>query len=845
MSLADKEEVALSNCDREPVHIPGRIQPFGALLAFDVGSGKIQHHSENLVEMLGIGESDLLGLDYEHMLSNNSAVHGIRGALSLPTIRNQRDRLGVHEFGKSQFDLSVYATNKFAVVEFEPSNGQAKHQSPVAVVRSMMSSLQSGGGVIPLVDSATRALRHLTGHDRVMGYRFFENGDGEVIAEAKSPSVEPYLGLRYPAWDIPTQVRQVMLRAPFRIIEDIHSDQVGLIQSGVSEPLDLTHSHLRGISPIHVEYLTNMGVRATMNISLIVRGKLWGMFAFHHYRPRTLTPDERSMCELFGQLASMMVQQELERERLDRYQKTRSTVTSMALLGNEPEPILERLHQDVMRMLQADGLCLVRPDSFESFGTCPTQDVLRKLCSSAHDETVVIESLSSTIAAPHLRHVGKTAGLLMLKLPQESWLVFCRNEVIHELRWAGTKEKEVEVGPNGPRLTPRGSFAEYRESVRGRCNGWTEFDLQFANEIVRELWKLMNVGTAEQSKKLERTKQYQDLLIAELNHRVRNTLALVRSIARQTTSSSVSIEQYVEMLEQRIAALSKAHDLVGGSGLQWARIGDLVRAELKAFGFEERRVSIDGPPIAVRADVAPILALLFHEMTSNAAKYGALASADGGTLNVRWTEEAGGVAIEWIERFAVDISEPSRRGFGIALIERALPFECNGKASVAFEGKQLRIQFWLPAETIDRLAEQESAACFEPNQETQEELDLSSLNAALVVEDNMVLAMELERMMIDLGVKSVNVLPNAELAMKSLDSNAYDCAILDINLGASTSFELAKRLTEQRIAVVLASGYGSKYELPKALIGIPRLTKPIGRLDLVSAVLSVTGNSQA
>ena len=848
--MKPQETLALNDCDKEPVHIPGRIQPFGAMMGFNLQSGQVHYQSENLGSLLEINESTSLGLGYEDVLArlgDRKLVHEIRGALGLPTIRTQRDRVGVFDLVGKRVDVSVYATADTAVVEFEPDAAVPdRPQSPVSTVRSMMSAVREGDGMMPLLDSSVKALRLLTGHDRVMAYKFFENGDGEVVAEAKGPGIEPFLGLRYPAWDIPTQVRQIMLRAPFRVIKDIRADHVGLLMSPAVQPLDMTFSHLRGVSPIHIEYLENMGVRATMNTSIIVRGKLWGLFAFHHHRPRIATPDQRSICELFGQLSSMMIQQEEERDRLSARQRARSTVSAIEATIADPESpdddidfVVDRLSADLMKVVQADGMGIIRSDSTKLIGETTAPEVVSRLAEAATDDVVSIDRLSQVNASIH-GSLGKSAGTLMLRLPNDEWLAFFRNEVIHEIRWAGGTDKEITVGPNGPRLTPRGSFAEYKESVAGRCNPWTESDLNSASEICREMWKIVQVTAVEQSKQLQQQKRFQDLLIAELNHRVRNTLALVRSIARQTTASSVSLEQFVEMLEKRITALSTAHDLIGGSGLQWAQIDDLLRVELKPYEFDTSRVLIEGSPIAVRADVAPLVALLFHEMTSNAAKHGAL-SQQGGCLTVRWHEDSGGVSIQWQEDLGRELSEPDRRGFGWSLIERALPYECGGRSSIRFGGKQLLIDFWLPQESVHRLSEGETASAASLSQskskvESEVSLNLQGIESALVVEDNMVLAMELERALLELGVTSVDTMPNADLASSAIETQQYDCAVLDINLGGETSFAIAELLQTNGVAIVLASGYDSKYELPRSLLNVPRLTKPIGRVDLVNAI---------
>ena len=687
-----------------------------------------------------------------------------------------------------------------------------------------------------LLESAVKAVRHVSGHDRVMAYRFLENGDGEVAAECKGPGIEPYLGLRYPAWDIPTQVRQIMLRAPFRVIGDTRADHTGLIQASDAPPLDMTLSQLRGVSPIHVEYLENMGVRATMNVSLIVRGKLWGLIAFHHYRPRSLTPDQRSICELFGQLASMMIQQEEERTRLGMIQRTQSLIAAMDTRGSDLSAVFDRFSRDFMDAVGADGIGIVCQGSMKFDGDVPSDDVVQALCEQTTDGLVLIDSLASLPNLASAQELGTSAGALMLRLPGDDWLLFFRNEVIHEIRWAGEKKKNVTVGPHGTRLTPRESFAEYTESVAGRCHPWSSRDVDTASEICRELWKIMQISGGKESQQLAKQKRYQDLLIAELNHRVRNTLALVRSIARQATASSGSVEQYVEMLEKRIAALSKAHDLIGGSGLQWASIVDLVAAELHPFKSGDKNVLIEGPSTSVRADVAPLIALLFHEMTANSVKHGAL-SDRGGTLAIRWHEESGGVAINWQEDLPVEIEKPESHGFGFALIERAIPYECNGKASIEINGKQLKISFWLPTEAIDHLADR-NESIEEAAKESSGScpMDLSSLGSALVLEDNLVLAMELERMLLELGIKRVDTSPSVDHATRAIREVNYDCAVMDINLGEQTSFDVAIELVAAGTPVVLASGYDSKYELPKSLTRIPRLVKPICRPDLVNAI---------
>ena len=835
------ESLALSNCDKEPVHIPGLIQPFGALLAFDLGSGKVLHHSSNLCTLIFPDRKISIGQHYEKFLRNRAVIHAIRSAIGLTTVKTHRSRIGGFEIAGKKIDLAVYVVNGVVVIEMEPDKGlPGLPQTPVSMIRSMMSTIGFERSPQDVLNTCVNMLRNLTGHDRVMAYRFLPNGDGEVVAESKGSGIEPFFGLRFPAWDIPNQVRQIMLRSTFRVIQDIEHKHVELVSDSDVSPLDMTLGHLRGVSPIHIEYLRNMGVFSAMNVSIIVRRQLWGLFAFHHYRLRKLAPDQRTIVELFGQFASMDIQQREEQARLEYRQRSRSIISAIGNESRLPEEILEDLGADLIEIMGCHGVAYIKKDAITKFGKTPDEQAMREIGSISDDDPFMVENLTSTnIVSPE--RLNKTAGVLSLAITADSQLAFYRNEVVHEIRWAGKKEKTITTGPDGPQLTPRRSFAEYKESVANRCAPWTLSDIEVATDIRRELMKSMFESSSELIQQWEEQRKYQDLLVAELNHRVRNTLALVRAIARQTRSPELSLEQYVDSLERRINALSMAHDLVGGRGLQWARIKDLIRGELKPFDLKNGKISYSGPPIAVRADVAPVISLLFHEMTSNAVKHGAL-SEIGESLSVRWFEDAGGISLEWFEQLNIEVDEPESRGFGFALIERALPFECNGKSTIEFKGKQLLIKFWLPTEAVNELASADAELPQDLPPSTAPEIDLTDLKTALLVEDNLVLAMEMENILHDIGISEVFALSNLQPALEAIECQSFDCAVLDVNLGGENSLELAAELRRRNVPLVLVSGYDNEFELPVELVGVPRLTKPVNRSDIARALGTAKDN---
>lgn len=839
--MTDSEErVALRNCESEPVHIPGRLQTFSAILGFDLQTYEVAHMSENAAAFAAVPRSKILGNPIEKVIGNRNAMHAIRGALGLPSISQQRELVGRFELGEdgTVCDVAVHVSGGICVLELEPEDESAPRTNEgVQQIRVMLTSLMVGHGVDGLMESAVKSVRRMTGFDRVMAYRFLPSLDGEVVAEAVSPGLTPYLGLRYPASDIPAQVRKLMVQMPYRMISDVRDPHAALI-SVDKTPLDMTLCHSRGVSPIHLEYLINMGVAATANLALIVRGELWGLLALHHCRPKAISPDQRTICELFAQLFSIQVQQELEKEILTHRKRAESTCKALRQSERSIEHAIEQLWPDLIEIVQADGIAIARGEAVHCYGETPTEPVVRQLIELSDDDTFAVDSFASLpigLTGP----VGKSAGLLQLNAGASRSstggirMLFFRDELIHQVRWGGEPEKRIEYGINGPRLHPRASFEEYTQTIQGKCQDWTEAHLSAAMEIRSAVQEAVARDTDALQLSREKQSKHQDLLIAELNHRVKNVLALVRSISRQTKDSSESLESYTEAFERRIVALSTAHDLIGGSGLQWARLKEMIRTEVQPFLNSQQAISIDGPDIGLRGDIAPVMALVLHELTTNSVKHGALTRADG-VLDVTWKYEAGGVAIQWRESNSPTTDPGNRRGFGMTLVERAVPYECNGESNVAFHSDGIEVNLWLPSDATMML---DSSPMSEP---AIEPLPLTTpqsiLSRVLVVEDNMVLALELERLLTSMGCKDMQSVPSQNRGEQAIEKSDFSLAILDIHLGSETSFELAKRLLDRGVPLILASGYDASFQVPPELKHVLRLTKPVARDQLLTAI---------
>lgn len=842
------EEVALHNCEREPVHIPGRIQPFGALAGFDLHSKECTHASENLAS--AFGDSVELGANFESALTSELR-HAIRGALGLPTISEFRERIGSYKIGSHTYDVAVHTVDETCVLEFEQLTSASESvSSGVARVRALSAMLELDKGSQRLLESAVNAIRMATGYDRVMAYKFLEGGEGEVVAEARSPGVDPFLGLRYPAYDIPPQVRRIALKSPFRIIAEASNDGFD-IQSNRPAPLDLSLAHVRAVSPIHVEYLSNMGVGATMNVSIIVRGELWGLLAFHHYLPRHPHPDQRSICELFGQLLSLQIQQELEKEILSQRQRVTSTCGALRqATGIQIADAVTTLSSDLMNAVAADGLILKAKGELTAFGHVPTEDVVNRLLDVEADMIFAADSLSS-LPALGGQDLGSVAGVLRVHLAASSYLFFFRDETISHVRWGGMPDgKRIEYGPNGPRLHPRASFEEYRESVKGRCKPWSKGAFSTATDIRAALLEMLAASKEQLKGDAERTLRQRDLLIGELNHRVKNILALVRSITAQTIVDDPAVKNYAQTLQQRIAALATAHDMVGGSSSQWPDLHEMIHTELRPYLHGSRKVLVEGPDAKLRADVAPVIALLLHELVSNAVKHGALSKSET-SLTVTWRPDSGGLMLQWKESGLSGVRTPSHKGFGLNLIERAVPFECRGSASIDFESDGLRGSFWLPSESVrmqprmSRSSRSQTAAA-SISSSSEPAPDLTGLSGVLVVEDHMVIAMEMESLLREAGATDIYVVSTVADASRHAAGRNFALAILDINLAGEMSYGLAAELIDRGVPVIFVSGYAdSLAEMPDDLRSVPQLAKPVEPDVLLTEIARVLAEEKS
>ena len=822
--------IDLTNCDREPIHIPGSIQPHGCLLACDKSCRTILRHSANAAEFLGLMQ-DPNGRDLAEMIGHENA-HGILNALAISGPRPQPGLIFGMEINGRRFDVSMHRFGGSAIIEFEPA---AENVGAIfSLSRNILSRLHGLQDPKDLVEMASRLIQAQIGYDRVMIYELGPEGAGKVVSEAKRADLESFLGQYFPASDIPQQARALYLRNPIRVIGDASCQTIALItdEAAADEPLDMSYAHLRSVSPIHCEYLRNMGVSASMSVSIIINGELWGLIACHHYSPKVLGMAERAAAEMVGEFFALHLDT-LTRRRARHLERAAHQTIDRLLIevsrGADVGAALSNRIPALAEMIEADGLALIFDGEWTSLGVAPgmeeAEPLLRHLENLDRGQVFSCASLAAVL--PDEKDLWtRFSGVLAVPLSQRSRnaLIFFRKEVQQTLNWAGDPAKTYESGPNGDRLTPRKSFAIWKETVRHTALPWSDTELRFAEALRNSVVEVMLINSEILAEERTRAAMQQNVLNQELNHRVKNILALIKSLINRDTGEEATLPGFIESLNGRIQALSAAHDQVvrDGSG---GRLGDLVAAELGPYLASNDQIELSGPQVELESRAYSVMALVLHEMATNAAKYGALAT--GGRLKVSWTAGPDGdCRIDWIETGVPGLVAPTRSGFGSELLRRSVPLDLGGTSKLEFLAGGVAAEFILPARFIRLIDAPEEVVPFPPSPAPAPASIPMEGVSVLVVEDQALIAMSLEASLVDHGMRVAGIAGNVTAALRMIEKESPDLAVLDVNLDHESSLPIAEKLLELGVPFIFATGYGSRVELPDHLREAPVVEKP-------------------
>lgn len=619
----------LTACDREPIHIPGAIQPHGLLLVADAASLTVVAGAGELEARLGddwLGRSlaDLLGQDVGALL--DAMPVGPGGTV-----------VGAPVAG---YEVAIHRSGQHVLAELEPADDGTRHAGrTLAWLDAVGAGFDRSGTLAALCERAAVAFRELTGFDRVMIYRFRDDDAGCVVAEDRDPALGSFLHHHFPASDIPRQARALYVRNRTRVIPDASYTPAVLRPAGF-ELTDLSDVAIRSVSPIHLQYLANMGVAASASISIVTEGVLWGLIACHNHSPRAIPREARSIAAaLAGDLARQIRAKEeaaTYRERLS-LRAEEDALRPLLLAAPAIEQVVDTRGEELRRMFDADGFALIRGGEATAIGHVPPAAAMVAFARwiERRDESTVLASRELGRDWPDAAAFGTVAGVLAFRVG-DATLLWLRAEQVEEVEWAGNPHKAVPHDP-AEQLRPRASFESWRELVRGRSRRWTLEQVEAAHRLRRLLRETRDAGelrrlNAELSATVaekDAALAQKDLLMREVDHRVQNSLQLVSSFlsiqARDAGPGTVA-DQLTEA-RSRLSAVALVHrrlyrdDQIETIDLSryLAELLDDLKTSL-GDGWA-RAMTTDLAPVLILTDRAVNIGLIAAELVINATKY--------------------------------------------------------------------------------------------------------------------------------------------------------------------------------------------------------------------------------
>jgi chemotaxis family two-component system sensor kinase Cph1 len=502
------KNVDFSNCDRELVQYPGAVQPHGAMIIVDELDYVVLQTSANCEHFLGRSPKQLLGKKITEVLGDGAAAFFER--LHRMSLDNTPVHVVREFFAGSAGGVNIFAHRCDGVLvlelelishEIEPSNGNLYSD-----VRATIALLQATKGLQDFFDLAVERIRDFTGYDRVMAYKFAEDGSGHVIAEAKRDDLEPYLGLHYPATDIPAPARRLFSLSWLRHLPDVDYVAVPLVPENhprTGKAIDMSYAMLRSVSVMYSDYLKNMGVKSTMVMPLMKDGALWGLIsAMHHSAPRHVPYEARMAAEFLAHMLSLLTAAKEDAEGADRRLRMTSVIDQLVeALCREPDHHASLGDRDrklnLLSLIDAQGAAVVSRGEVSLMGETPTEQQVRDLAAwllRANQPVFATDRLPEVYpAAESYKSVASGVVGARLSSQDPEYVLWFRPEHIEIVKWAGDPKKPVKVSETDGeiRLMPRTSFALWKESVTGRCDPWHKYDKEAVVELRQAIMEVI------------------------------------------------------------------------------------------------------------------------------------------------------------------------------------------------------------------------------------------------------------------------------------------------------------------------------------------------------------------
>lgn len=495
MTQALPDQLDITGCDKEPIRTPGSIQPHGFMLTLSPEL-EVRQASANLVHWSGVEAQAAVGQPLAAALGLD-AVERLALELRGGALGQRPSYLGTVTAGNGKhFDVLAHAWDGLTIVEFESVEraqpADFRHLYPL--ISDFLARVNDHASMPALADLAARHVRSVTGYGRVMVYQFDPSGHGRVVAESRADGYDSYLDQSFPASDIPAQARELYTLSPIRLIQDANYEAADLVPG--DNPVtgtrnDLTFAVLRSVSPVHLQYMRNMGTLASMSVSLIVKGKLWGLISCHNATPCAVSVEKRTACEQLGQILALCIETREDGAELQfRLDVRRIMVEMLGRLTKGADFIdnLSGVFPELLRFARAGGVAVVVDDRILAYGDTPDETDIRALSTwlAVHGHTELFHTSHLAGVYPPGADLKRNAsGLLALPISRihQHYLLWFRPELVQTVEWAGNPY-EKQALPDAPtQLSPRQSFAAWRETIHGHSLPWHAAEIELTAEF--------------------------------------------------------------------------------------------------------------------------------------------------------------------------------------------------------------------------------------------------------------------------------------------------------------------------------------------------------------------------
>ena len=661
--------VDLSNCDQELIHIPQLIQPHGIMLVLRRADRIILQASENTKAVFGISAPNL-------HLKGLSALLGAAQAAELgKAIIGAGDRLNGSPLlllrmpparGRQALDVIAHIMDDVLILELEHASETST--APIDFQTKLIpciARLHATRSLQDFLDTAVTQIRAFTGFDRVMAYRFAQDGSGEVVAEARQAGAHSYLGQHFPASDIPAPARRLFALSLLRHLPDVDYVPVALLPE-MNEPVDMSRAILRHVSVMYSSYLKNMRVRSTMVMPIMKAGRLWGLIScMHHSMPLHVPSETRIALELLGVLTSLTL---AEKDDLDTaVYRSNMKEAIKALVGQMVhETIYHRGLSEgpvtLLGWLDAPGAALVTESGLILFGNTPTEEEVRGIVTwlgMREDAGAVFATdRLSELHPPADAFRATAAGVLAARLMRSGseFIMWFRPQIIRVTEWAGDPNKpvQVDVVDGKARLTPRGSFELWKESMSGRSEPWLDCEIEAAGDLRQAITEEVLIQLNDD---LRRSNVELDSFAYAASHDLKEPLRGIHNFARflqHSAGPKLTSEEQGRI--QTIIRLTRRMDDLTDVLLEYSRVGqadfvmetvDLNDVLSQALDVLETRIIETGTVVSqprplpkVQSSPAP-LGTVYGNLISNALKYNDLPAGER-QIEIGWRDDRGG-----------------------------------------------------------------------------------------------------------------------------------------------------------------------------------------------------------